>query len=135
MSGFHTSASTPTEERLWHAFPTGALVDVCSHPDDDPGQAASWPRTRDIRAEAIAALLTRRRSDGRSRRSGAARGPRPVESGVDLSGVTASGTVRLNSTRIIRPLTLSSARLGTHCDLRGRRRVLARQAAPGRLRP
>ena len=56
MSGFQISTLTATEERLWHAFPTGALVDLRSGPDDGPGQATSWPRTRDIRAEVIAAL-------------------------------------------------------------------------------
>ncbi|MFE4869871.1 hypothetical protein [Streptomyces sp. NPDC056682] len=36
-----------------------------------------------------------------------------VEGGVNLSGVTASGAVRLASARVVGPLTLSGARMGT----------------------
>lgn len=88
MSGFQISTLTTTEERLWHAFPTGALVDLRSRPDDDPGQATSWPGTRDIRAEVIAALLT---GSGPDVNSGA---------GVKLAGVRVVGRLTLAHTKV-----------------------------------
>lgn len=82
------STLTTTEERLWHAFPTGTPVDLRSGPDDGPGQAASWPRTRDIRAEVIAALLT---GGGPAANGGA---------GVKLAGVRVVGRLALAHTKI-----------------------------------
>ncbi|MGW3175576.1 hypothetical protein [Streptomyces sp. NPDC001153] len=88
MSGFQISTLTATEERLWHAFPTGALVDLRSGPDDGPGQATSWPRTRDIRAEVIAALLT---GSGPDANRGA---------GVKLAGARVVGRLTLAHTQV-----------------------------------
>ncbi|MGW7825284.1 hypothetical protein ACWGLF_46750 [Streptomyces puniciscabiei] len=92
MSGFQISTLTPTEERLWHAYPTGALVDLRSGPDDGPGQATSWPCTRDIRAEVIAALLT---GSGPDANGGA---------GIKLAGVRVVGRLTLAYTKV--PYTL-----------------------------
>lgn len=92
MSSLEIGTLTTTEERLWHAFPTGALVDLRSGPDDGPDQAASWPRTRDIRAVVIAALLT---GSGPDANPGA---------GVKLAGVRVVGRLALAHTQI--PYTL-----------------------------
>ncbi|MGW2492781.1 hypothetical protein ACWCV9_37135 [Streptomyces sp. NPDC001606] len=89
MSGFQISTLTPTEERLWHAYPTGALVDLRSGPDDGPGQATSWPCTRDNRAEVIAALLT---GSGPDANGGGA--------GIKLSGVRVVGRLTLAYTKV-----------------------------------
>lgn len=88
MSSLEISTLTSTEERLWHAFPTGALVDLRSGPDDGPDNATSWPRTRDVRAEVIAALLTGSGPDA----SGGA--------GVKLAGVRVVGRLALAHTQI-----------------------------------
>ncbi|MFI0898464.1 hypothetical protein [Streptomyces sp. NPDC020983] len=97
MSSFQISTLTTTEERLWHAFTAGALVDLRSGPHDHPGQAASWPRSRDIRAEVIAALLT---GSGPEANGGA---------GVRLAGVRVLGPLALAHTKI------SSALDFEHC--------------------
>jgi cytoskeletal protein CcmA (bactofilin family) len=83
VSSLDISTLTTIEERLWHAFPTGALVDLRSGPDDGPDQAESWPRTRDIRAEVITALLT---GSGPHANGGA---------GVKLAGVRVIGRLAL----------------------------------------
>ncbi|MGW2648702.1 hypothetical protein ACWC2T_28150 [Streptomyces sp. NPDC001393] len=88
VSSLEISTLTATEERLWHAFPTGALVDLRSGPGDGPDQAASWPRTRDIRAEVIAALLTGSRPDAN------------VGAGVKLAGVRVVGRLVLAHAQI-----------------------------------
>ncbi|TYB49055.1 hypothetical protein [Actinomadura chibensis] len=50
---------TPSERRLWEAFPKGESVDLSSGDKtfDDVGRAESWGRDRVIRAEVLVALL------------------------------------------------------------------------------
>lgn len=50
---------TPSERRLWEAFPKGESVDLSSGDTmfDDVGRAESWGRDRVIRAEVLVALL------------------------------------------------------------------------------
>ena len=88
MSSLEISTLTSTEERLWHAFPTGALVDLRSGPDDGPDKATSWPRTRDVRAEVIVALLN---GSGPDAGGGA---------GVKLAGVRVVGRLALAHTQV-----------------------------------
>ncbi len=50
---------TPTERRIWQAFPHGELVDLRTGDAeaDDPANAERWPAERAVRGEVIAALL------------------------------------------------------------------------------
>jgi hypothetical protein len=50
---------TPTELRIWQAFPRGELVDlrVGDPAVDDPARADGWSADRSVRGEVIAALL------------------------------------------------------------------------------
>ncbi|MFE4869872.1 hypothetical protein [Streptomyces sp. NPDC056682] len=88
MSSLQISTLTRTEARLCHAFPTGDLVDLCAGPDDGPDKATSWPRTRDVRAEVIAALLN---GSGPDAGGGA---------GVKLAGVRVVGRLSLAHTQV-----------------------------------
>ncbi|MFV2172682.1 hypothetical protein ACFHW2_19520 [Actinomadura sp. LOL_016] len=89
---------SPSERRLWEAFPKGELVDLSSGDPalDDPGQAARWGHDRLIRAEVLVALLA---------------GAVPPEPGhvaaVRLNGARVFGSLNLGHATVEVPLALT----------------------------
>lgn len=105
VSGLQINTLTAAEKRLWQAFPTGALVDLGSGPDDGPDQAASWPRDREIRAEVIVALVT---GGGPAARTGA---------GVKLAAARVTGRVALAHAKVDYLLDFERCTLDAGLDL------------------
>ncbi|TDD23953.1 hypothetical protein E1287_38545 [Actinomadura sp. KC06] len=89
---------TPTERRLWEAFPKGEAVDLSSGDAafDDTGQADRWGHDRVVRAEVLVALLV-----------GAVE-PEPGQvAAVRLGGARVTGSLNLGHADVSVPLALT----------------------------
>lgn len=94
----NTEDLTPSERRLWDAFPKGESVDLSSGDPayDDIAQADRWGRERTVRAEVLVALLV-----------GAVE-PQPGEvAAVRLSGARVIGSLNLGHAEVSVPLALT----------------------------
>ncbi|WP_067451710.1 hypothetical protein [Actinomadura macra] len=90
---------TPSERRLWNAFPRGESVDLSSGDPalDDPGGTAHWGHDRMVRAEVLVALLV-----------GAVE-PEPGQvAAVRLSGARITGSLNLGHAEVHVPLALTN---------------------------
>ncbi|QXJ22737.1 hypothetical protein AGRA3207_003791 [Actinomadura graeca] len=90
---------TPSERRLWDAFPRGESVDMSSGDPalDDPGGTAHWGHDRMVRAEVLVALLV-----------GAVE-PQPGQvAAVRLSGARITGSLNLGHAEVHVPLALTN---------------------------
>lgn len=89
---------SPSERRLWEAFPKGELVDLSSGDPalDDPGQAGRWGHDRLIRAEVLVALL-----------AGAVEPAPGHVAAVRLSGARVFGSLNLGHAAVEVPLALT----------------------------
>ncbi|GAA4238277.1 oxidoreductase [Actinomadura meridiana] len=90
---------TPTERRLWEAFPKGESVDLSSGDAsyDDIDQADRWGHDRVVRAEVLVALL-----------AGAVE-PEPGQvAAVRLGGARVTGSLNLGHADVSVPLALTS---------------------------
>lgn len=101
---------SPTEQRLWSAYPHGGLVDLSSGDPvlDDPDRAAQWPDERTVRGEVVAALLL-----------GACGGAVGSVPAVRLVGVRITGELRVDHGRIDSPLLMRSCRFDGAIEMDG----------------
>ncbi|MFW6689762.1 hypothetical protein [Streptomyces sp. MAR4 CNX-425] len=103
---------SPTERRLWDAFPTAGRVDlrVGDPATDDPARGAAWGPERVVRAEVVAALLL---------------GAREAESGhtagIHLVGARIAGRLALDHAEIEHHLQLRDCSFEESVDLYGAR--------------
>ncbi|GLZ15523.1 oxidoreductase [Actinomadura sp. NBRC 104425] len=89
---------SPTERRVWQAFPRGELVDLSTGDPgyDDPGQAERWGGDRVIRADVLTALLV------------GAVDPEPGQvAAVRLTGARIVGSLNLGHAEVTVPLVLT----------------------------
>ncbi|WP_242902660.1 hypothetical protein [Actinomadura terrae] len=89
---------TPSERRLWEAFPRGESVDLGTGDPalDDPGGTAYWGPDRSVRAEVLVALLV------------GAVDPEPGQvPAVRLSGARVTGSLNLGHAEVHVPLALT----------------------------
>ncbi|MBT2206648.1 MULTISPECIES: hypothetical protein [Actinomadura] len=89
---------TPSERRLWEAFPRGESVDLGTGDPalDDPGGTAYWGQDRSVRAEVLVALLV------------GAVDPVPGQvPAVRLSGARVTGSLNLGHAEVHVPLALT----------------------------
>ncbi|MFC4054298.1 hypothetical protein ACFOY4_31785 [Actinomadura syzygii] len=89
---------TPSERRLWEAFPKGESVDLSSGDQtfDDVGRSDSWGRDRVIRAEVLVALLV-----------GAVESEPGQVAAVRLVGARIIGSLNLGHAEVSVPLALT----------------------------
>ncbi|MFD0684188.1 hypothetical protein [Actinomadura fibrosa] len=89
---------TPSERRLWEAFPSGESVDLSSGDPafDDPGQSARWGHDRLVRAEVLVALLV-----------GAVDSEPGQVAAVRLAGARITGSLNLGHAEVHVPLALT----------------------------
>jgi len=99
---------TPTERRIWQAFPQGELVElrVGDPTVDDPARADSWSADRSVRGEVIAALLL-----------GACPAAAGSVAAVRISGARITGGLRFDHGVVTSLLLLRGCRFDGPIDL------------------